>query len=156
MKRRKSLLVLWAPLWFLAGFVPSACFAQEPQESSSKHPPVEDDDKSKGSASKDPSQPRFDPLRAEKDIEVGTYYMKKGNLDAAIDRFQDAIESRPNYALPFKLLGEAQEKKGLKKDAIKSYIRYLEIYPHAEDKDKILKRIDHLRVTQEKKKDKAS
>jgi tetratricopeptide (TPR) repeat protein len=143
-----------AALISLAPLIPS-CFAQDPQESSSKHPPVEDDGKSKSGASKDPSQPRYDPLRAEKDIEVGTYYMRKGNIDAAIDRFQDAIESHPNYALPFKLLGEAQEKKGLKREAVKSYTRYLEIYPHAEDRDKIIKRIDHLRETLDKKKEKS-
>jgi len=73
----------------------------------------------------------------------------------AIDRFLDAIGAHPNYALPFKLLGEAQEKKGLKREAIKSYIRYLDIYPHAEDKDKIIKRIEHLRETQDKKKGKS-
>ena len=139
---------------FLAPLTAS-CFAQDPQESSSKHPPVEDDGKSKAAASKDSSQPKYDPLRAEKDIEVGNYYMKKGNIDAAIDRFLDAIEAHPNYALPFKLLGEAQEKKGLKREAIKSYIRYLDIYPHAEDKDKIIKRIEHLRETQDKKKGKS-
>ncbi|HEX4545973.1 MAG TPA: hypothetical protein VH110_06395, partial [Candidatus Acidoferrum sp.] len=33
-------------------------------------------------------QPTYDPLRAEKDLEVGQYYMHKGDVDAAIDRFQ--------------------------------------------------------------------
>jgi tetratricopeptide (TPR) repeat protein len=91
-----------------------------------------------------PDQPTWDPLRAEKDLEVGKYYMRKGDLDAAIDRFQDAITAKPGYAVPFLYLGEAQEKKGLKKQAIKSYQRYLDLYPHAEDKEKILKRIDKL------------
>jgi tetratricopeptide (TPR) repeat protein len=89
-------------------------------------------------------QPKWDPLRAEKDLEVGKYYMKTGNVDAAIDRFQDAIEAKPGYAIPFLYLGEAQEKKGMKRDAIKSYTRYLELYPHAEDKEKIQKKIDKL------------
>lgn len=89
-------------------------------------------------------QPKWDPLRAEKDLEVGRYYMRTGNVDAAIDRFQDAIEVKPGYAVPFLYLGEAQEKKGMKRDAIKSYTRYLELYPHAEDKEKIQKKIDKL------------
>ncbi len=91
-----------------------------------------------------PDQPTWDPLRAEKDLEVGQYYMKRGDYDAAIDRFNDAIEAKPGYAVPFKYLGEAQEKKGLKKQAIKSYTRYLDLYPHAEDAEKIRKRIDKL------------
>jgi len=71
--------------------------------------------------------------------------MKKGDVDAAIDRFQDAALAKPGYAIPFRFLGEAQEKKGLKRDALKSYTRYLELYPRAEDKDKIEKKIEKLR-----------
>jgi len=89
-------------------------------------------------------QPKWDPLRAEKDLEVGQYYMRIGKIDAAMDRFQDAIEAKPGYAVPFLYLGEAQEKKGLKRDAVKSYKRYLELYPHAEDKAKVQKKIDKL------------
>jgi tetratricopeptide (TPR) repeat protein len=70
--------------------------------------------------------------------------MKKGDFDAAIDRFQDATLAKPGYAIPFRFLAEAQEKKGLKKKAIKSYQRYLDLYPHAEDGDKVRKKIDKL------------
>jgi len=150
LKNLSRLILLAIPAVLLAGFLPGSCFAQE--ESSSKHPPVEDDGKSKGAATTDPNQPKWDPVRAEKDIEVGNYYMKRHNFDAAIDRFQDAIEAHPNYALPFKLLGEAQEKKGLRAEAIKSYTRYLEINSHADDRERILKRIDHLRIAPEKRK----
>jgi len=129
-----------------------------PQESSSKpadapNPPPEkpagkpekNDKKNKDSAANSaPDQPKWDPLRAEKDLEVGQYYMRKGDVDAAIDRFEDAILAKPGYAIPFRFLGEAQEKKGLKKQAIKSFQRYLDLYPHAEDRDKIQKRIDKL------------
>jgi tetratricopeptide (TPR) repeat protein len=99
-----------------------------------------------------PDQPMWDPLRAEKDLEVGQYYMRKGDVDAAIDRFQDATLAKPGYAIPFRYLGEAQEKKGLKRDAIKSYSRYLDLYPHAEDKAKIEKKIEKLRAELEKSK----
>jgi tetratricopeptide (TPR) repeat protein len=101
-----------------------------------------------------PDQPNWDPLRAEKDLEVGQYYMHKGDVDAAIDRFQDATLAKPGYAIPFRFLGEAQEKKGLKKQAIKSYQRYLDLYPHAEDGDKIRKKIEKLykEVAKEKEK----
>jgi len=97
-------------------------------------------------------QPMWDPLRAEKDMQVGEYYMRKGDIDAAIDRFEDAALAKPGYALPFRYLGEAQEKKGLKKKAIQSYKRYLDLYPKAEDKDKIQKKIDKLDKEVEKEK----
>src|SRR5256712_4869642 len=135
--------------------------AQDPQQESSSKPPESpskpakpnDDMKPKPSSKqkKDsatqnaPDQPTWNPLRAEKDLEVGQYYMKKGDVDAAIDRFQDAALAKPGYAIPFRFLGEAQEKKGLKRDALKSYTRYLELYPRAEDKDKIEKKIEKLR-----------
>ena len=101
-------------------------------------------------------QPMWDPLRAEKDLEVGQYYMKKGDVDAAIDRFQDAALAKPGYAIPFRFLGEAQEKKGLKRDALKSYTRYLEIYPRAEDKGKIERKIEKLRSEVSKAKTKST
>ena len=91
-----------------------------------------------------PDQPKWDPLRAEKDLDVGKYYMKKGDYDAAIDRFEDAIEAKPGYAVPFRFLGECYEKKGKKKPAAKAYQRYLDLYPHAEDGDKIRKKIEKL------------
>jgi tetratricopeptide (TPR) repeat protein len=93
-----------------------------------------------------PDQPMWDPLRAERDLQVGQYYMHKGDVDAAIDRFQDAALAKPGYAIPFRFLGEAQEKKGLKRDAIQSYRRYLDLYPQAEDKTKIEKKIEKLRA----------
>jgi tetratricopeptide (TPR) repeat protein len=99
-----------------------------------------------------PDQPAWDPLRAEKDMEVGQYYMRKGDLEAAIDRFQDATVAKPGYAIPFRYLGEAQEKRGLKKQAIKSYQRYLDLYPHAEDGDKIRKKLEKLWKEVEKEK----
>ncbi|HET8964638.1 MAG TPA: hypothetical protein VFN20_00390 [Candidatus Acidoferrum sp.] len=99
-----------------------------------------------------PDQPMWDPLRAEKDIEVGQYYLRKGDVDAAIDRFQDATLAKPGYAIPFRYLGEAQEKKKLKRDALKSYTRYLDLYPGAEDRDKIEKKIAKLRADLEKSK----
>jgi tetratricopeptide (TPR) repeat protein len=100
-----------------------------------------------------PDQPKWDPLRAEKDLEVGKYYMDKGDVDAAIDRFQDAADSKPGYALPFRYLGEAYEKKKQKKPAVKAYQRYLDLYPHAEDGDKIRRKIEKLHREIDKKKD---
>lgn len=125
-------------------------FAQDPtpdSDSKPAEPPAakpKDKTKTDTATQSAPDQPKWDPLRAEKDIEVGQYYMRKGDIDAAIDRFEDATVAKPGYAIPFRYLGEAQEKKGLKKQAIKSYTKYLDLYPHAEDKGKIQKRIDKL------------
>jgi len=145
---------------FLLLAAPHGSAQDPPQESSSKpaSPPNDMKPKSPAKQKKEsatqnaPDQPTWDPLRAEKDLEVGQYYMKKGDVDAAIDRFQDATTAKPGYAIPFRYLAEAQEKKGLKKQAIKSYQRYLDLYPHAEDGDKIRKKIDKLHSEIDKQK----
>lgn len=146
--RRALCITLFAFLMLVA---PMRNFAQDPPPSppDKPKPPKPNTDNATQNA---PDQPKWDPLRAEKDMQVGQYYMHKGDVDAAIDRFEDATTAKPGYALPFRLLGEAQERKGLKKQAIKSYTRYLDLYPKAEDKDKIQKKIDKLYKDVEKKK----
>ena len=99
-----------------------------------------------------PDQPKWDPLRADKDVEVGKYYMNKGDIDAAIDRFMDAADAKPGFAIPYRYLGECYEKKGQKKPAVKAYQRYLDLYPKAEDGDKIRKKIDKLHKEIDKEK----
>jgi tetratricopeptide (TPR) repeat protein len=81
--------------------------------------------------------PAFNPLEAEKDVEVGRFYLKQGKYDAAIDRFKDASVAVPTYALPWQLMGEAYEKKGDLADSIKAYQKYLRLYPHAPERKKI-------------------
>lgn len=161
MKARRRQLIYWMLVVVGATLcLPVPPRAQEPQPESSSKPADAPDSRSKQKAKENadsatqnaPDQPAWDPLRAEKDIEVGQFYMRKGDVDAAIDRFQDATTAKPGYAVPFRYLGEAQEKKGLKKEAIKSYQRYLDLFPHAEDGDKIRKKIDKLRTEVGKKK----
>jgi Tfp pilus assembly protein PilF len=84
------------------------------------------------------------PVSAEEDIEVGTFYMHKGDTDAAIPRFQDAIRQKPRLGKPRILLAEAYEKKGDKLNAAKSYEEYLQTFPNAPDKKKIEKKIEKL------------
>jgi tetratricopeptide (TPR) repeat protein len=157
--RLRSTIPLLAAVFLL--FAASQMHAQDQQPESSSKPadaPAAPLPKSPAKQNKDnatqnaPDQPVWDPLRAEKDLEVGQYYMKKGDWDAAIDRFQDATTAKPGYAIPFRFLAEAQEKKGLKKQAIKSYQRYLDLFPHAEDGDRVRKKIDRLYKELEKAK----
>ncbi len=83
-------------------------------------------------------------VSAEEDIEVGTFYMHKGDTDAAIPRFEDAIRQKPRLGKPRILLAEAYEKKGDKPNAAKSYEEYLQVFPNAVDKKKIEKKIEKL------------
>src|SRR4029077_3375519 len=91
-----------------------------------------------------PAEPVYDPLRADKSVEIGTFYMKRGNYDAAIERFQDATRFEPKLARPYSLLGEAYERKGEVDNALAAYRKYLQVYRTAPDRDRILKRIEKL------------
>jgi tetratricopeptide (TPR) repeat protein len=86
----------------------------------------------------------YDPVTAEEDVEVGQFYVRKGDIDAAIGRFQDAIRLRSNFAKPRLLAAEAFEKKGDKVDAVKYYKEYLQVLPKAPDAKKIQARIERL------------
>jgi tetratricopeptide (TPR) repeat protein len=91
-----------------------------------------------------PPAPTWDPLHATKSVEVGTFYLKKGDYDAAIDRFQEAARLQPGLAKPYLLLGEAYEKKGDPGSAVTAYRTYLKLYRTAPDRSRILERITHL------------
>jgi tetratricopeptide (TPR) repeat protein len=93
--------------------------------------------------------PAMDRLAAVKDIEIGTYYMNKGNLDAAIDRLHDAASSYPTYAEPWRLMGIAYEKKGMLGEAIKADQEYLRLYPHAQIRKKLEAHIENLQKKQQ-------
>ena len=97
-----------------------------------------------GAQQPESADPILDRYRAEKSIEVGRYYLKKGNYDAAIERFQEAALLNPVLARPHRLLGEVYEKKGEKREALASYQKYLEILPSARDADAVRKRIARL------------
>jgi tetratricopeptide (TPR) repeat protein len=94
----------------------------------------------------------YNPFLAEKNLEVGEFYLKKKNYDAAIERLLEAIRHKANFAKPHRLLGIAFEKKGELDDAILYYEKYLEILPQAEDAGKIRKRIEKLRRKIEERK----
>jgi tetratricopeptide (TPR) repeat protein len=133
--------------------------AEDPtQESSSKknlpdpdaEPEVKSNEKSgekpggkPGEKSGQPTE-KYDPYPAQKDLEVGMFYLHKGNVDAAIDRFKDAIQLRPNFAKPRLLLAEAYEKKGDKAEALKYYKEYLQVFPSAPDSKNVRKKIEKL------------
>jgi tetratricopeptide (TPR) repeat protein len=86
----------------------------------------------------------YNPRPADQDVEVGTFYMHKGDLDAAIPRFEDAIRLRPSLAKPYVLLAEIYEKRKENANAVKYYKEYLQVFPHAPDAAKVEKKIEKL------------
>lgn len=119
----------------------AAAPAAQPIDPSTPPPPPPAD---APDASAAPSEPVFDPLHAERSVDVGTFYLRTGKVDAAIDRFVEAAHYEPSLAKPYRLLGEAYEKKGAYPSAIESYKKYLELLPTAEDAKKVQKRVAQL------------
>ncbi len=70
-----------------------------------------------------------------KSVEIGNFYLHKGNLKGALSRFQEAIKTNPHYAPAFLGLGKVYEKMGQKQKALESYERYLDELPSARDAD---------------------
>lgn len=77
----------------------------------------------------EPKEYSYNPFQAEKEVEVGNFYMKKGNYPAAIKRYQEATKWKPNWGLAYLKLGQAYEKKGEPRRAAEAYRKYLEILP---------------------------
>ena len=87
---------------------------------------------------------KIDPLHAQRSIDVGKFYLNKGSYDAAIDRFIEASNYQPSLAAPWKMLGEAYEKKHEYSKAVDAYNKYLYFLLHAADAAKIKKAISYL------------
>jgi tetratricopeptide (TPR) repeat protein len=130
------------------GFAPMRAAAQAPPgpqpPAPEQPPPKPPADAPKSAAPPADATPAYNPVPAEKDVEVATFYMRKGDSDAAIPRLEDAIRAKPDYAKPRMMLAEIYEKKGDKQDAVKYYREYLQVYPHAPDAKKVQDKIDKL------------
>ncbi|HEY6273937.1 MAG TPA: tetratricopeptide repeat protein [Terriglobales bacterium] len=87
----------------------------------------------------------YDPHRAAKDLEIGSFYLKQKNYRAALERFNDALLYKPDDAESIYGLAVTQDKLDLPDKARKNYSKYLEILPQgprAKDCEEALKRID--------------
>jgi Tfp pilus assembly protein PilF len=86
----------------------------------------------------------FNPLQANKDLQVGNEYFKKHSYKAAAGRFREATKWNPNLAEAWLRLAEAEEKRKNSKDAKEAYTQYLVVQPDAKDAAEIRKKIASL------------
>ena len=114
------------------------------KKGASKAAAAADDDTSSTKVVDPNDRSTWDPYHAYHDIDVGNFYKGKGDLDAAIGRYEDAIRLKPDFAKPRLLLAEIYEKRKDDQTALKYYKEYLQVYPDAPDAKKIQKRIDKL------------
>jgi len=86
----------------------------------------------------------FNPIEAEKEVKVGKFYLKKGSLKAALNRFEDASKYNPAYAEAYLFLGETREKLKDRKGAKEAYGKYLELAPDAKNAGEVKKKLEKL------------
>lgn len=108
--------------------------AQQPQEQA---PPEEDENL-------EVKQYSFNPLQANKEVQVGNEYFKKHSYKAAAMRYREATKWNPNLADAWRRLGEAEEKRRNNKEAREAYSKYLELAPGAKDVSEVRKKLDKL------------
>lgn len=103
-----------------------------PQQASTKKPPalIRDTGVAEGKTEAEAVlKKEYNPGLADKNLKIGNFYLKKGNYDAAIQRFQDAIDYQPNLVAAYDALGRAHEKNGDKAKALAVYKDFLAKYP---------------------------
>ncbi|HVB85055.1 MAG TPA: tetratricopeptide repeat protein [Candidatus Dormibacteraeota bacterium] len=81
---------------------------------------------------------------AEEDVDVGTFYMHKGDYGAAISRFDSAVRRDPKNAKARLLLADCYDKQHNWAQALQAYQDYLREFPGARDAKKIRKKIAEL------------
>jgi len=69
----------------------------------------------------------WNPHKAQKDVEVGEFYMKHKNYRAAEDRFREALTYKPGDAIATYRLAEVLDAQGQSEEAVKNYEAYLKI-----------------------------
>jgi tetratricopeptide (TPR) repeat protein len=87
----------------------------------------------------------YDPHRAEKNIEVGDFYLKRKNYRAAEDRYREALLYKPNDAIATFHLAQCLEKRGEADEASETYAAYLKILPNGPFAEESRAGIDRLK-----------
>ena len=91
---------------------------------------------------------------ASKSVTVGDYYLKKKKYNAALSRYQEAVNTDPHYPPAYLGLGRVYEKIGLKQKALQAYQKYLDALPSEKEADEakqVHRAIDRLERALKKK-----
>ena len=84
----------------------------------------------------------FNPLQAQKELEIGNYYFKKKSYKAAAGRFLEATKWDKNLADAYLHLGETDEKLKDQQAACEAYRKYLQLDPNSKLAPAIKKKVE--------------
>jgi len=126
--------------WVAISMVMGLLWAQDPKPKTPPPPkqqevqePPEEDESLK------PKEYAFNPLQAEKDINIGNWYFKRHNYRAALNRYQEASKWNPGLAEAYLRIGEAAEKMHEKTTAKQAYLKYIELAPDSKEAEQLKK-----------------
>jgi tetratricopeptide (TPR) repeat protein len=83
----------------------------------------------------------FNPLQAEKEMQTGDFYAKKGAHKAAAGRYEEALKWNPGLTAAWRKLAVSRGKLKDEKAAAEAWKKVLELEPEAKDAKEIRKRI---------------
>lgn len=83
----------------------------------------------------------FNPLQAEKEMQTGDFYAKKGSHKAAALRYEEALKWNPGLTAAWRKLAVSRGKLKDEKAASEAWKKVLELEPEAKDAKEIRKRI---------------
>jgi len=115
----------------------AACLGGQNPPPKQQEPPEEDE----SLAVKEYS---FNPLQAEKELRIGSYYFKRGNYRAALTRFKEAAKWNEGFAEAYLRMGEAEQKLKNAAGARKAYEKCLELEPQGKHAAEVKKKLQEL------------
>jgi Flp pilus assembly protein TadD len=92
----------------------------------------------------------YNPMKAMKDVEVGDYYAKRKNYNAAISRYREALDFKPHDVVATMALAQALEKTGDVAGARESYEDYLKTLPEGPRAAECRKALERLEKSEAK------
>jgi tetratricopeptide (TPR) repeat protein len=90
----------------------------------------------------------YSPPGPAKSVAVGNFYLRRKDYRGALSRFEEAVQTDPNYAPAYLGLGKVFERTGAPRKALDAYQKYLDLLPSdkdAQDAKEVHRAIDRLR-----------
>ena len=121
--------------------------ASTPSVPGSDLPPGVSSSQSQGSIQgKENGQEITDPVLAKKDTDIGSFYLKTGNYQGALQRFKDASAADSTDIAAIFGLAESQRMLGKTADAARNYQLYLDIVPNGPSAKEAIKALKALQA----------
>jgi|ERR1035437_1562492 tetratricopeptide (TPR) repeat protein len=143
----------WVPILLMAALYPLTAANQEPQTPPVKPGELQKERQTSGKRAVPPEEDKsylreehsFNPLQSQKSVSTGDFYFKKGKLQAAANRYEEATMWNDGNTEAWLKWAKAAERMKDAAAAKAAYSKYLNLVPGAKDAAEIRKKIDRLK-----------